>query len=64
MQVISYEGEPKTREKLIPGNTPTGISDAVRTIPVAGVGGPDKHAEYYNMIAADLVTNGNMEATT
>ena len=64
MSEISYEGEAKTREKLIPGNTPTGISTDVLRIPVAGVGGPDKHAKYYNVIGPDLLTNGNMESTT
>lgn len=61
MQVISYEGEAKTREKLIPGDTPTGISADVLRIPEASVGGSTKYAKYYNIIGADLLTNGNME---
>lgn len=61
MQTMAYEGEAKTREKLVPGNTPTGVSDDIRTIPVASVGGADKYAKYYNVIGADLLTNGNME---
>lgn len=63
MPEIPYHGEPKTREKIIPGDTPTGISDAIRTIPVASVEG-GKQAKFYNVIGADLLTNGNMEATT
>lgn len=61
MEIFAFEGESKTREKIIPGNTPTGISAAIRLIPDAGL---QKQAKLYNVIAADLLTNGSMEATT
>jgi len=51
MNVIEYYGEIMTREKLIPGNTPTGLTAGVRLI--------DKY--FYQLSGADLLTNGNME---
>ena len=50
--VFGYDGEAYTREKLIPGDTPTGISDDIRLIP----------KDYYRVTGVNLLTNGTMEA--
>lgn len=54
MRIYDYSGLPLTREKLIPGNTPTAISDDVKRI-------THLERDFYRVMAADLVTNGGME---
>lgn len=55
MQVFDYSGLPLRREKLIPGNTPTGISSSVYRM-------PSNPADFYRTTGDDLLTYGNFAA--
>ena len=52
MNVFSYDGDSLTHERLLPGNTATGISAGIRVIP----------RKHYLVKGQNLVTYGNMEA--
>jgi len=54
MRVFDYSGLPLLREKIIPGNTPTGIASTTYRMPI-------KECDFYRTTGDDLLTYGSME---